>query len=254
MTAAFGNRRYLPYVLSGGITTLALGVTLATRALGDHEQLLLFFAAVAVSTAVWGWRAGLLAAALSAAFYSLFIAPPFGSFAIDDPADVRRLVVFLVVALALLVLFASREQAIAELQSSEEMLSLSLAAGRMKAWAANFQSGDFWGTAGTSGDGRRSNNSWATTYEAFVASVHPEDRRKFMRAVDVAVGAERDCELDHRILIRNGDYRWVNTRLRVHFDGSGFAAYLFGVSIDVDKPRSDEHEESPSPLSQTQRH
>ena len=250
--AVFAKSRYLPYALTGVITSISLGLTLRMRALGEHDQLLLFLAAVAVSTAVWGWRAGLLAVALSAAFYSLFIAPPFGSFAIDDPGDVTRLIVFLLVTLPLLVLFASREHAVAKLQSSEKMLSLSLAAGRMTAWAANFSSGDFWGTADSSGNGRRLNHSRTNTYEAFVASVHPEDRSKFMRAVDVAVGAERDCEIDHRIPNRNGAYRWVNTRLRVHFDESGRAAYLIGVSIDIDNPRRDPHNVSPGPLSRTQ--
>jgi len=229
MRPAFQSRGYSHYFLAGGMTALALAITVRMRVYGEHKQLLLFLAAVVFSAVSGHWRAGLVTAALSAASYALFIAEPIGTFAIDDPADARRLLVFAIAALAMLVAFAARERATAKLRFREEMLSLSLAAGRIHAWSANFTSGGFWGATG--GDGL------ANTYEAFVASVHPDDRRAFMRTVDAAMGVRADVEVIHRLASDRGHHRWVSTRMRVHLDMSRRPAYLIGASIQVDRRR-----------------
>ena len=51
MSAVIQSRGYGNYVSAVLVTTLALGVTLSMRLVGEHKQLLLFLAAVVVCAA-----------------------------------------------------------------------------------------------------------------------------------------------------------------------------------------------------------
>src|SRR5258707_12875160 len=50
-------------------------------------------------------------------------------------------------------------------------------------------------------------------YEAFLRNIHPKDRNVLEQALQRAVEAGQDCDIEHRIVTKNGT-RWVHTIVR----------------------------------------
>ena len=83
--------------------------------------------------------------------------------------------------------------------------------------------------------------SAALTYESFLELVHPYDRAQVRRAVERAYSARSPFELDHRLLLPDGQIRWLHARGRVVVDDRGAPVRMVGTSQDVtDRKRLDE--------------
>ncbi|MGK4007947.1 PAS domain-containing protein [Sorangium sp. So ce1036] len=77
----------------------------------------------------------------------------------------------------------------------------------------------------------------ALTYEKFLARIHPEDRDRVMRSVELALqGAAPYC-LEYRILRPDGEERILQTEADVIRDGDGTPLRLIGTALDVTEPR-----------------
>jgi PAS domain S-box-containing protein/putative nucleotidyltransferase with HDIG domain len=83
---------------------------------------------------------------------------------------------------------------------------------------------------------------FGATYEAFLDSVHPEDRDHVVRAVNMAVAGEKDYELDHRIFRPDGSERIVHEIGDVRFDKAGEPQRMIGTVQDVTELRQAEKE------------
>jgi hypothetical protein len=212
----------------------ALGAFALTRSLDvlhEDRRLILFLAAVSIATALGRWRAGVLALLLSLLLYGIAYLPPLSALSLFDPDDGVRLGLFVTMALVIILLYASRERMQARLALSEQMLRLSLEAARMGAWSADFRTGEFWRSAGLSALVEPATQG-AVSYEAFVGRIHPDDHTAFLRAVDRAIASNTGFDIRHRLLGAKAEARWVITRVRVSFDGSGRAQRLLGVSME----------------------
>jgi K+-sensing histidine kinase KdpD len=212
-------------------TVAAFLLTQGLAAFSVREPLVLLIVGVTITAATQGWRAGLLSLGLSGFCFAMFLAPPWYSITMDDPSDRLRLILFLLLACAIVYFFATRERLGRALRSNQELLSLSLATGRAKAWAVDFITGAFWQNFDAAAE--TYHRTFFASYDALVASVHPDDRLAFMKAVSAAVEAKREAEIKHRVIVNDGVYRWVNTRLQVQFNRSGKARRLVGVSFDA---------------------
>ena len=76
------------------------------------------------------------------------------------------------------------------------------------------------------------------TMPAFLECVHPEDREEIAAAVQRAHDPAGDGSFDveHRIVRRNGEVRWMVTRSRTFFDGEAEARHpirTVGASLDI---------------------
>ncbi len=74
-------------------------------------------------------------------------------------------------------------------------------------------------------------------YAQHLEHVHPDDRERVARAVEVAVGEGRDFNIDHRILRPDGEVRMIHARGEVEFDGEGRALVVHGTCQDITEAR-----------------
>ncbi len=84
------------------------------------------------------------------------------------------------------------------------------------------------------------------TLERFLACVHPDDRGRIIEAVDNAHDPRGDglFDVQHRIIRRDGETRWLTTRSLTHFEGEGKARHAVrtvGAVMDItDRMRTEE--------------
>jgi PAS domain S-box-containing protein len=71
------------------------------------------------------------------------------------------------------------------------------------------------------------------TYEAFLASVHPDDRDLVVAAVDAAVKEKQDYDIEHRVVRPDGRVRWVSEKGEVFYDAGDKPVRMLGVVRDV---------------------
>ncbi len=71
------------------------------------------------------------------------------------------------------------------------------------------------------------------TYEAFLNTVHPEDRQRVIDAVNDAVYQNMPYEINHRIILPMGQIRIVKEVGRVYKDSSGRPIRMMGVVHDI---------------------
>ena len=80
------------------------------------------------------------------------------------------------------------------------------------------------------------------TYAAFLACVHPDDRKIVEQAVDEALRTHKPYSIDHRIIRPDGEERIVHERAEVTFDSNGQALRMMGTVQDITTRKNTEHE------------
>lgn len=80
-------------------------------------------------------------------------------------------------------------------------------------------------------------SQFGATYEAFLGTVHPEDRDAVKRAVDAALHERLPYSIDHRILRTDGEERVVHERAELTYDERGAPQKMIGTVQDVTEYR-----------------
>lgn len=78
---------------------------------------------------------------------------------------------------------------------------------------------------------------FGATYEAFLSSVHPDDRACVTAAVERALYAREPYSIDHRIVRPDGTERIVHEQAEATFDEAGHAVRMVGTVQDVTEHR-----------------
>ncbi len=118
---------------------------------------------------------------------------------------------------------------------SRKRLSLALAAAGMGIWEMDLRSGAVeWSDECFEIVGC---DSFDGTYEAFAASVHPDDRQSVQDAIDAAVGAHESYAAEFRWLHRDGTWHWLSNSGRAEYDHDGEPIRLFGTVQDITSQR-----------------
>jgi PAS domain S-box-containing protein len=135
-----------------------------------------------------------------------------------------------------------RKLAEEKLRQSEEQLRLALDAARMGNWNWNLQTGEI----------TRSNNlellfGWTpntcdSTYESFLAILHPEDRARVQQADQCAIETGEDRDIEFRILLPDGSIRWIQSKSKVFYDEMGSPVRMIGISLDISDRKFAEEE------------
>jgi PAS domain S-box-containing protein len=73
---------------------------------------------------------------------------------------------------------------------------------------------------------------FGATYEAFLNTVHPDDRDYVISAVDEALHNDKSYSIDHRIVLPSGEIRFVHEQAEVHFESSK-AVRMIGTVQDI---------------------
>jgi PAS domain S-box-containing protein len=80
----------------------------------------------------------------------------------------------------------------------------------------------------------------ALSYDAFLRSVHPDDRERVEQAWAAAMGGA-PYDVEHRIVV-NGALKWVRERAEVEFDQEGHATEGIGTVQDITERKRGEEE------------
>jgi len=71
------------------------------------------------------------------------------------------------------------------------------------------------------------------SYAEFEQRVHPDDRATRDQAVQKAIRAQGAYEIEYRILLPDGNVKWIGGRGRCLLGGDGKSTRLLGVSMDI---------------------
>lgn len=74
----------------------------------------------------------------------------------------------------------------------------------------------------------------ATSYENFLAAIHPDDRQSVIDAVAACIEDDVPYEIEHRVKWPDGTVRWLLERGAVTRDAHGRAVKMLGVVQDID--------------------
>ncbi len=74
---------------------------------------------------------------------------------------------------------------------------------------------------------------FGATYEAFLSSVHPEDRESVKQSVNEALYEGKPYSIDHRIVLPDGAERLVHEQAEVAFDKAGNPVRMTGTVQDI---------------------
>src|SRR5436309_8932372 len=69
--------------------------------------------------------------------------------------------------------------------------------------------------------------------DRFRKAIHPDDRDSMRKAVENSLNTGMEYEAEHRVILPNGQIRWLATRGRVEFTDEGKPARMRGVSFDI---------------------
>jgi PAS domain S-box-containing protein len=71
------------------------------------------------------------------------------------------------------------------------------------------------------------------SYEAFMASVHPDDRAYVTKAHKASLKKKTPYNMEYRLLLKEGTVKHVNERLQTVYDDDGMATFLIGTVQDI---------------------
>jgi PAS domain S-box-containing protein len=128
------------------------------------------------------------------------------------------------------------------LERTEEWLGAALRNTRVAVWEWNVRTNDVeWShdAATVLGLGP---DDLATSFDAYLEHVHPDDREAVFEALRAAVDRGGDLDVEHRLLVPGGTERWVVARARASRDESGRVVRLLGTLVDVTERRRNEDE------------
>ncbi len=74
---------------------------------------------------------------------------------------------------------------------------------------------------------------FGATYEAFLNSVHPDDRELVKESINKALYDNKPYSIDHRIVLPDGNERIVHEQAEVLYDGNGQPVQMNGTVQDI---------------------
>lgn len=126
---------------------------------------------------------------------------------------------------------------------AEERLKFALDSGRMGSWDLDvatraYEASDLCKV----NYGRRPDETF--TFADLIATIHPEDRPRIMAAIESAIRDGADYDVEYRVILPNGDLRWLHARGRAaQTADDGGVRRLAGVSLDItERKRAEERQ------------
>ncbi len=134
------------------------------------------------------------------------------------------------------------ERGRAALRQTEEQLEFALDAGRFGSWELDWSSGLLITSKHCRVLFGLGPDDAFDRYDDLVARVHPEDRERRQAALDHAVAAGSDFEVEFRTMRPDGHIGWLLTRGRAEPRDDG-TVRLAGVSLDITERKRDEQQQ-----------
>jgi PAS domain S-box-containing protein len=127
------------------------------------------------------------------------------------------------------------------LKESEARLSLAVESAEAVLWSWDIESDRIWTT-----DMARDlyGNAFRNLmmYQEFVKTIHPDDREFVQKKAEQAFRTQANFRAEYRIVLANGDIRWIASFGRPYYKASGKPDRMMGVTLDVTSRRQREME------------
>jgi PAS domain S-box-containing protein len=79
------------------------------------------------------------------------------------------------------------------------------------------------------------------TFERFLETLHPDDRPSINRTIEGAIAGGAEHRTEYRVLLPDGDVRWISVLGRVLRDDAGVPDRMVGVALDItDQKRAEQ--------------
>jgi two-component system sensor kinase FixL len=119
-----------------------------------------------------------------------------------------------------------------DLQARDQQITLAAEAANMGFWFRDFAREEFWAS-----------NQWRTLFgftssealyvDKFLQRLHTSDREPTRQALENAYQGDGSYQTEHRVLLPDGQVRWIACQGRVEFNSEHQPLRLQGVSLDI---------------------
>jgi PAS domain S-box-containing protein len=132
----------------------------------------------------------------------------------------------------LLISIRRRREAERSLRASEERVMLAVSSAGAGLWSIDIETGHIWAT-----DRVLELFDFAPeqslNYENLLTHIHHEDREKFRLSIKQAVESRVDAILEYRVVLSDGNIRWLTNRGHLQTDSPGKSKHLMGITVDI---------------------
>jgi len=135
---------------------------------------------------------------------------------------------------------ADRKRTEDVLRSSEERLRLGLQAARMGTWDWNILENQIIWSSNMEALFGLAPGEFDGSYDQFVARLHPDDRDHVLEAINAAVTAGANYDIEFRVVYPNGRIRWALSQGKVFYDAIGQPIRMSGVDLDITDRKQNE--------------
>ena len=129
----------------------------------------------------------------------------------------------------------------AELRDANQWMELAASVAELGMWKWDLVRDEIWIT-----DKGRTlfgfDSSEELDLNRFRSGLHPDDREAVPNAVEHSLRTSAEYELEYRIVLPNGQIRWIAERGHVEVNGNGRAVRMRGASVDITKRRKTEEQ------------
>jgi PAS domain S-box-containing protein len=126
-----------------------------------------------------------------------------------------------------------RKQAEEQLRQSEEQLRLAMDAARIGFWDWDLQTGVVMRSPNLERMYGWTPDTDDRNCEAFLASLHPEDRDRVRQVEQRSMETGEECDVEFRVVLPDGQIRWIESKSRVFYDETGKPVRMIGISLDI---------------------
>lgn len=128
-----------------------------------------------------------------------------------------------------------------ELEASDKRLNLVADSADLGLWEWDIVCNEIWIT-----DKGRSLFGFGASekldFDCFRSRLHPEDRESVLKAVEDSLRTRAEYRSEHRVVLPDGQLRWIAGRGHVEFNGNGQPVRMRGASLDITKRKQAELE------------
>ena len=129
----------------------------------------------------------------------------------------------------------------ADLRETEQRMELAASAAKLGMWMWDIARNEIWIT-----DKGRALFGFAPSekldFDRFRSVLHPEDRQSVLQAVENSLHTGAEYEAEYRVVLPDGQLRWISGHGQVEFNGDGQPARVRGASADITKRKQAEEQ------------
>ncbi len=128
-----------------------------------------------------------------------------------------------------------------ELEASDQRLNLAADSAGLGLWEWDIVRNEIWIT-----DRGRSLFGFGASekldFDRFRSSLHPEDRESVLKGVENSLRTGAEYQSEYRVVLPNGQLRWIAGRGHVECNGDGQPVRMRGASLDITKRKQAEEQ------------